>query len=32
VPAGTHVVVDPASRILKRSLAIEAYQRRMGRR
>ena len=32
VPPGTHVVVDPASRILKRSQAIEAYQRRMGRR
>ncbi|MCW3848433.1 M1 family metallopeptidase [Sphingomonas sp. LB-2] len=32
VGAGTHVVVDPASRILKRSVAIEAYQRRMGRR
>jgi aminopeptidase N len=29
VPAGAHVVVDPASRVLKRSQAVEAYQRRM---
>jgi len=32
VGAGAHVVVDPSSRLLKRSTAIEAYQRRMGRR
>jgi aminopeptidase N len=31
VPAGAHVVIDPASRVLKRSEAIEAYQRRMMR-
>jgi aminopeptidase N len=31
VPAGAHVVVDPASRVLKRSEAIEAYQRRVAR-
>lgn len=29
VPAGAHIVVDPSSRVLKRSEAIEAYQRRM---
>ncbi|WP_448665114.1 M1 family metallopeptidase [Sphingomonas sp. CJ20] len=27
VPVGAHVVVDPQSRILKRSAAVEAYQR-----
>jgi len=27
VPAGAHVVVDPASRVLKQSDAIDAYQR-----
>jgi aminopeptidase N len=27
VPSGTHVVTDPAARLLKRSKAIEAYQR-----
>ncbi|WP_374942790.1 M1 family metallopeptidase [Sphingomonas sp.] len=26
VPAGAHVVVDPSSRVLRRSAAIEAYQ------
>ncbi|OQW43055.1 MAG: peptidase M1 [Proteobacteria bacterium SG_bin5] len=26
VPAGTHVVLDPEAKILKRSVAIEAYQ------
>jgi aminopeptidase N len=26
IPAGAHVVVDPASRVLKRSRAVEAYQ------
>jgi aminopeptidase N len=32
VPADAHVVVDPASRILKRSLAVEAYQAQLARR
>ncbi|WP_404333404.1 M1 family metallopeptidase [Sphingomonas sp. MMS12-HWE2-04] len=31
VPDGAHVVIDPASRILKRSDAVEAAQRYLGR-
>ncbi|MES2444476.1 MAG: M1 family metallopeptidase [Pseudomonadota bacterium] len=31
IPAGAHVVVDPASRLLKRNTAIDAFQRRMMR-
>ncbi len=30
VPADAHVVIDPASRVLRRSKAIEAYQRYAG--
>lgn len=32
VPARAHVVVDPASRVLRRSKAVEDYQRQQGRR
>ncbi len=32
VPQGAHVVVDPNSRVLRRSEAVEAYQRYMFRR
>jgi hypothetical protein len=26
VPAGAHVVIDPAARVLRRSVAVEEYQ------
>ena len=32
VPAGTHVVIDPNSRVLRRSEAVEAFQKQMGMR